>query len=120
MILEKNHAVIETAEEATVFNNGVVDDFLTYIRSNDYPPPTISRYRVLKAIAPNIENDAIFWWFKDSLGTERPRYSFPSNTCSTCYMSTPWEKPRAVKANALTIGKTCGELRELIAWVREE
>ena len=97
MRFEGDYAIIETVEEARFF----------YVENAfaDYGIGKIARAQVLEAITPK-EGDAVFWW-EESLDETPPEYH-------------PWGAIQfdgsEIKANALTIGKTVGELRELLIW----
>lgn len=82
--------------------------------------PMATRAQVLEAITPK-EGDAIFWWETYDGHTQHELDDPPQY--ETCYqieylMAMGCEIEDSVKANALTIGKTIGKLRELIAWAR--
>ena len=112
---------IETEEEAAVFTIRNID----MLRNGELAVPyrygtrdEISGEKVLAAITPS-EGDAVFWWFDLSV----------DDTCNTPDDHTPmyWIAPdeltprdnvRVVKANALTIGKDVGALRELLRQAR--
>ena len=107
MKLEKDHAVIETAEEA----GAVYPDFFAmyqFVGVSDYKVP---RAEVLEAITPK-KGDAVFWWGEYSDDENDPDYivaPFPFN---------PADHLTKVKANAITTARTVGELRALLTWAR--
>lgn len=105
MKLEKDHAIIETTMDAAVFGNWTWPNW-------DKVP--IERERVLAAITPK-EGDAVFAFHRSkSANRDKPGYGFD-------FHDTPdMDHLVFVKANALTIGKTVGQLRELLTWVQGE
>lgn len=98
MTITGDYAIIETAEEALACHV-----FTSWLHSGQR---RATRAEVLAAITPK-KDDALFWWNIFGAPNRTPEYSLKS---------TPIHKARLVKANALTIGKTVGELRELLAW----
>ena len=94
MRIEGDSATIETAEEASAIGwSAFIDE------------RTCHRILVLEAITPK-EWDAVFLLSGDG---PMPYYQFGSPVFG-----------EAVKANALTISKTVGELRRLIEWAKGE
>ena len=94
---------IETAVEAILFGDDALGSLYTF--GELY----VSREEVLEAITPK-EGDAVFWWMEDDTITNTPQYATARVT---------WIHPN-VKANAITIGLTVGELRELLEWAGGE
>ena len=110
MKIEGDYAIIETAEEAAVFKFNYLGG--GHILNGAKLPRTL----ILEAITPK-EGDAVFWWEKMWRDGMTPRYCFLNNA-DFPEISRGWSP--CVKANALTIGKTVGELRELLSWARCE
>ncbi len=111
MKLEKDHAVIQTAEEAAPlgvqWNTGVCGTVTCGFHAD--------REQILKAITP-AEGDAVFWWDK-SKDSNAPNYLL---ILSNHWMWTDSSGCTKIKANSLTIGKTVGKLRELLTWAKGE
>ena len=106
MKIEGDYAIIETAEEARFF----------YVENAfaDYGIGKIPRAQVLEAITPK-EGDAVFYFYNPptaSWSGPNPWTVFYSVSLS----GTIQAYATYVKANALTIGKNVGKLRELLAW----
>jgi hypothetical protein len=115
MKIEKDHAIIEAAEEAAVFGPTVVGWF------HECDEAQIGRGAFLKAITPK-EGDAVFWWDDPMPGDEGDGHADGSNPEYCRAIDFDDFSPRGeviVKANALTIGKTVGELRALLVWCEE-
>lgn len=121
MKIEGDCAIIETAEEAGCIVESDPKELLEEwaealaLPAHIAPENKITRAQVLEAITPKEhikgENHEPVFYLGDQShdcdDDESPYY------CSGC--------PRrcgegAIKANALTIGKTVGEIRELLAW----
>ena len=97
MKIEGDYAIIETAEESACLN-----------LETSWSPNEADREWVLEAITPQ-KCDAVFWWHIVESDGNSPSYriNWPIHPSPVCF---------AVKANALTIGKTVGELRDLLNW----
>ena len=116
MKLEKDRAIIETAEEAvciaSVSNNveletcdpGESIEIWVGIGSD------WKRKVILKATTPK-EGDAVFLCHDAEDFNAPPEYERIYNG--------PYRGFTVIKANALTIGKTVGELRKLLAWAKD-
>lgn len=107
MKIEGDYAIIETAEEASCFGLYLLDmceDIFCHGITVRVDKP-----RIRSAITPK-EGDPVFLFGNNWTSYLSPDYSHS------------WEpkKKMAIKANALTIGKTVGELRELLAWMEEK
>lgn len=114
MKLREDYAVIETAEEASVFQELIYDMAKNGVDWYEMYKTKRGPSRVLAAITP-AEGDAVFWWDKSRMID--PGY-LPR--LSDHWL---WHESRGctkVKANSLTIGKSVGELRELLAWAKGE
>lgn len=105
---------IETAEEAAIFDlidvQIMKDRNVSTMITGDWEfSAVISKEEVLVAITPS-EGDAVFDLDR-RLNSDNPRYYYKIDWW-------PWDEE--IKANALTIGKTVGQLRELLAQARGE
>ena len=114
MRIEGDYEIIDTAEELACFGS-YMDDYgdLCILSCTKY-----TRAEVLEAITPK-EGDAVFWFERSQEKTGCPHYL--DDTAGTYGFKTmkSWGAYEdRVKANALTIGKTVGELRELLAWAK--
>jgi hypothetical protein len=101
MKIEGNYAIIETLEEAAVLGCDAAELHIGGVTCR----PT--RSQVLEAITPK-EGDAIL--VVDYRYRESPTYFYKWGGLRI--FDEVW------KANALTIGKTVGELRELLDWAK--
>lgn len=116
MITEGDYATIETAEEAAVVRYdseiNVLHDVSGWVISS---LTRVTRAQVLEAITPK-EGDSVLYFYNPpsaSWGGPDPYkvyYLEKLNDIVQAYAV-------YIKANALTIGKTVGELQELLAWV---
>lgn len=123
MKLEKDYAIIETADEAACFGGREYNGYVTIDGTRTDAlitehctvlGDTVSRAEVLEAITAK-DGDAVFWWGRWALtfANESPEYEIKAIQLRQ-YIE------RIVKVNAITIGKTIGELRELLAWAKGE
>ena len=115
MKIEGDYAIIETAEEAAVFKFNYLGG--VHILNGAKLPRTL----ILEAITPK-EGDAVFWWNYDGITQHElddpPHYEY-LYACEW-HKAMGYEPDDVLKANALTAGKSIGELRELLAWARGE
>ena len=85
------------------------------------PETNITRAQVLEAITAK-EGGAVFWWNYDGITQHEldapPHYEY-LYACEW-HKAMGYEPDDVLKANALTAGKSIGELRELLSWAREE
>ena len=105
MKIKGDYAIIERVEEEAVFPAySLVPEALINNKGT-------SRKQVLAAITPK-EGDAVFWWNTHDGERYEPIYEL--------LYGGEYHGEATVKANALTIGKTVGELRKLLAWAKGE
>ena len=114
MKIEGDKLELQTPSEAVLFlwSRGYISGHGRCQPSQSFSTPEfVGREEVLEVITPE-EGDAVFWWSKDFEKTNTPAYSrrFVNN----------YINQSSVKANALTIGKTVGELRALLSWAKGE
>ena len=117
MRIESDHVVIKSAEEAAcLFSVASSDPEWQHVLMTPCECPSIE---ILKeAITPK-EGDAVFWW-KPYDGITQHELDDPPNYWHS-YQNELFEYtlcldyvPQFVKANALTIDKAVGQLRELL------
>lgn len=118
MKIKGDKVIIETAEEAACFDSWAISpgpfeckhwEFEIFPGDTLYLPEDAPKLR--EAITPK-EGDAVFYCDRDKSDGTSPVYH---------RKWTGYRRPyhQVVKANALTIGKTVGELRELLALCEE-
>jgi hypothetical protein len=111
MKIKGDYAIIETGEEAAVFPPYILDEFL--LIDNDVEEVAVHHTAVAGALRP-IKGDAVFQWVEPKPKRQNPGYHFN--------YSKPFSSSGSVVvvANALTIGKTVGELRALLTWANSD
>jgi hypothetical protein len=105
MRIEGPYAIIETAEESACVSGSRHTMNCDILRLSI--GTGITRTVLLEAITPK-EGDVVFWWLDYHADIDSPRYTWK--------IRQEYDEANIVKANAITIGKTVGELRELLAW----
>ena len=114
MKLEKDYAVIENSTEAgELVDSNFVETYEGEKRFCFEANEIVTREEILEAITP-AEGDAVFYWEEGGWSN--------SPTRNSGYID-KWTGKGLIdlvyiKATALTIGKTVGELRELLTWAK--
>lgn len=113
MRIEGDYAIIETAEEAAVFTSDIKIKPCIRVTAYPFAENMILTYaskplpfQVLEAITPK-DGDAVFGVDPSLFSNSSPSYFMEWGGTGN---------PNLVTVNALTIGKTIGQLRDLLKW----